>query len=593
MSDNSTTSRPVIFPRNLTARAHHRVLGNPDISRPEDSVANCFPGLDMDLRNLDRRFFPGLVFEFISSGYIDEQQRPGALLLYPDGLGDTDLRPEYLDELTAEQRALIAPLRKILYFRLFRELRETLSAGVWYLDWVEQGGRRIAMSQPQPDGRHLPLDGLVVWRIVRGLEPGEVKIGLVRRDAKGTTLELTGWRRLFTSPLTGVLSGAYQPGELLMSMCSPWQHDFRDCACHYWASNRPDIVHGEVAIGAEMLPGDVPEAPEIAQTRLDWMRADRSPAAASATLSTLEANRPYQMDHFQINRTWQDLNIVLNNTEIGALHLPESVQTAEPFATAGELYAMLRDHLAPLEMTLALEYLYARFSLIPANAPADPRWPDVTRHAEFVRHRLLIIAVSEMQHVRWANELLWALANADSKLGPYTPVLTPAEDVPLRGRNTRKRDLRRLEPETLQQFIATESRSATIDGLYAQVVVTLGQPGYPRHLRELASRIIADGVQHYSRFRDIDVVLKLYAKIDPKPYLRLLTPGTPEQAGTALAIYETIQRNLADGYAAMAANDFAAGGTAIAAARSVMTTLLEEGEKLAEAGIGIPFWPTP
>ena len=47
-----------IFPRNLTALAEYLVPGNPVITRPEDAVANCFPGLEIDIRNLDRRFFP-------------------------------------------------------------------------------------------------------------------------------------------------------------------------------------------------------------------------------------------------------------------------------------------------------------------------------------------------------------------------------------------------------------------------------------------------------------------------------------------------------------------------------------------------------
>src|SRR5215472_5260807 len=57
-----------IFPRNLTARAEFQVVGNPIVTRPEDAVANCFPGLELDVRNLDRRFFPGLVFNFIDQG---------------------------------------------------------------------------------------------------------------------------------------------------------------------------------------------------------------------------------------------------------------------------------------------------------------------------------------------------------------------------------------------------------------------------------------------------------------------------------------------------------------------------------------------
>ena len=57
-----------ILPRNLTARAAYNVPGNPPSTRPESGVANCYPGLEYDHRNLDRRFFPGLVFEFVSQG---------------------------------------------------------------------------------------------------------------------------------------------------------------------------------------------------------------------------------------------------------------------------------------------------------------------------------------------------------------------------------------------------------------------------------------------------------------------------------------------------------------------------------------------
>jgi hypothetical protein len=53
-----------IFPRNLTARAGYIVTGNPTNSRPEAGVDNCFPGLEFDQRNLDQRFFPGLVFYY-------------------------------------------------------------------------------------------------------------------------------------------------------------------------------------------------------------------------------------------------------------------------------------------------------------------------------------------------------------------------------------------------------------------------------------------------------------------------------------------------------------------------------------------------
>lgn len=40
----------------------------------------------------------------------------------------------------------------------------------------------------------------------------------------------------------GVINPAIPVGELQSTMCTPWQYDFRDCKCYYWASNRPDVV---------------------------------------------------------------------------------------------------------------------------------------------------------------------------------------------------------------------------------------------------------------------------------------------------------------------------------------------------------------
>jgi hypothetical protein len=111
---------------------------------------------------------------------------------------------------------------------------------------------------------------------------------------------------------------------------------------------------------------------------------------------------------------------------------------------------------------------------------------------------------------------------------------------------------------------------------------------YPQHLKDLASRIANDGMEHYSRLRDIRRVLQLYTGATPPyPYLRPVTPGTPEQAASALARYAEVVRNLTAGYADMAHGAFDAGGRSIAAARAAMNALLDEGERLAAAGIGI------
>src|SRR4051812_29910017 len=49
------------------ARVTQTVAGNPASTRLESGIGNCFPGLECDLRNLERRFFPFLEMDFVQN----------------------------------------------------------------------------------------------------------------------------------------------------------------------------------------------------------------------------------------------------------------------------------------------------------------------------------------------------------------------------------------------------------------------------------------------------------------------------------------------------------------------------------------------
>jgi hypothetical protein len=54
--------------------------------------------------------------------------------------------------------------------------------------------------------------------------------------------------RHFFEDETAVISRALaDAGELTQGLCSPWQNDYRECSCYYWASARPDYVNIEPA----------------------------------------------------------------------------------------------------------------------------------------------------------------------------------------------------------------------------------------------------------------------------------------------------------------------------------------------------------
>ncbi len=446
-------------------------------------------------------------------------------------------------------------------------------------------------------GETLPMDGLFVWCLIRGLEPkAAVTLCLHQRDAQSANMIFHGIRRNFTDPVTGVISLAYQPGEMLQSLCSPWQHDFRDCYCHYWASNHPDIVFGELLPGEAKLPDGQPADPLQATTRLDWLRAERSPAMAGWARDSFVLNRPFQYDAFQINAAWHKLNIVINNVEIGDDYTPPGQEAAEPFKDPVELAEALCKHLAPLEMALAFEYLYARSSLLTEeearSRPGDQAAKDRAAVCLiYARHFVLLTAASEMQHLRWANELLWRLYQEKLVPGNYVPVLTAARDIPQPAKKVRRPlEMRRLEPQTLQDFIDIERPSGAIDGAYARVIATLrSDMRYPIQMQQLAERIANDGMGHERQFLDMRAVLRRMP--GESSYLRELKradPGDPTIA-TAMRHFRNIKSELDTAFRSGADRDLPAMGKSLNAARDLMDKLLAETDRLALTGVGFPY----
>lgn len=583
-----------IFPRNLTARAAKQVVGNPVNTRLESGVGNCYPGLEFDQRNLDRRFFAGLVFEFVSQADADtpDSTRSGALMLRVE-LTDPELNP-----VIHASNPDIAEAAKKLQPAL-REANNNLSKGVWYLDTLEQGGIRIPLYETDTlDGNIVPLDGIFVWRLVRSLQPGLIKIKLVQRIAPDenppslTEIELSGWRRVFVDEKTGVIGQVYQPGELTQSLCSPWQHDFRDCGCHYWASNHPDIVLGEDTLGEPTLASGASADPERANTPIDWLRSDRTPASRAAALSTMGDNRAFQMDHYEISQRWQELAIVLRGKEISQIYRAPTADTANPYENPDVLAAKL-SQLAGLEHVLCLEYLYAMYSVLSPEEAIATTWPKLKDDVTFVRHELLQIAVSEMRHLRWVNQLLWELDHAGLTKVVYGPALGVACDIPIAEGYTRPRSLRPLNQSALADFIAAEASSGNIDGQYARVLATLRLPEYPNTLYQLAGRIIADGVEHFSKFSEIETVLRPYhrdseANDATPPYLKNITLAPSEIPDTQQAL-DAYQRLIADLKVAYKKGDMEDAGSIISA-RQEMMSLDAIAKNLASQGFGIPFF---
>lgn len=568
------------------------VLGNPASSLLESGVGNCYPGLEFDLRQLDMRFFPGIVFEFRGIEPSGPDGTQGACLVYSEVETDSAFEAD-LPWLHTLKTALNGPQGA------------ALGSGTWWLHWVEQYGRRIELYDADVFQNAVwltPYEGETVWWVVRGIEAdsedtvADLTIALSQRDGNGQPTGLPvilhGKRRRYLDA-DGVIPDVYRPGELTASMCSPWTHDFRDCACQYWAANHPDVVLGPVHGAAE------PDGTSAADARqavafLDWMRR-RGPRDDVSAAPSLEQARPDQYDPLEFNMKWEELDFVLQGIETKGTAAKGDPDTPDdPYRSTADIIHDLTTDLAPLEFTLSMAYLYAHFSLRTPDevTPAQRRvWPDLADDLTAARQMILSVALSEMTHMRWDNQILWLLHRAGHypKGTAYKPVIRP---VP-KDRADPPRSLQRATLGVIQGFVDIERPRRAIDTEYARLVHALRQGGgsYPEGLYELAVRIDSDGLQHFQKFRDVALILSRYAA-DESLFLRPITLAGPDDdsVAPALALVDQIVDALTEGYAAEAADDMRGAEAANLSSRTAMRDLMAEWDRLARDGIGLPIF---
>ena len=319
-----------MLPRNRTARlAQARAAGNPAVTELESGVGNCFPGLELDLRNLERRFFPHLCVDFVGGQVVVTEV-----------------------ELAAARVALTpGPLLNAL-----TRIAADLPSATWRItalsgEFSGHGTRSWRVRDLGADSS-TPSDA---WTAVRLLRPGtEVLVSLAREPLTAAGPNRFDLRAVRVSYLTddGAFAEMFEPGELTQSLCSPWTHDFRDCGCWYWASNHPDLVQ------PALPPGIAADDPRWGRRTL-WLRSDREldpPAPA-------DVNHTGEMLHHEINSRWEDLDIVVDGREQRIAYEPSAL-TGTPLPPQ-QLIATLR-YAAAVELAVMLEYLSAVYSLNPS-----------------------------------------------------------------------------------------------------------------------------------------------------------------------------------------------------------------------------------
>lgn len=195
---------PEIKPKNISAQLEYHGRGNPPGAHPSSSIANCFPGLEFDFRNIWKKLLAGI--ELHESEIIVVNVEPGS---------------------EAEQQGVAVGniLTMIDAFSTVGEVRGPRTVGApdelftaTGLEWTNAVSEVLSKAGQKVRCRFVTTSG----EIEAELEVNKLFDGAV------------------------ITENAAAPGVLTQGLCSPWQADYLECGCYYWAASRPDFVNVEI-----------------------------------------------------------------------------------------------------------------------------------------------------------------------------------------------------------------------------------------------------------------------------------------------------------------------------------------------------------
>lgn len=210
---------PPLARDNLLAQLHHRGAGNPFCVLPRSAISNCFPGLEFDFRNLWRRAFVGLVL-LENNNYVAAAEEAkyeklvGHRLVRVDGRATTVVTqgPVFPGGPSGTLATATNPNAAS-----FMEWSNLLAAV------LQKAGQSVECEFTKEAS-----DTEVVWS-------DELPTVKVKLKVRG----------FFEGRSAAIATDVLKPGELTQGLCAPWQNDYRECACYYWAASRPDYVNVE------------------------------------------------------------------------------------------------------------------------------------------------------------------------------------------------------------------------------------------------------------------------------------------------------------------------------------------------------------
>ncbi|MFE8604471.1 hypothetical protein [Archangium violaceum] len=276
-------------PKNLSAQLRYRAAGNPPGTLPSSAISNCFPGLEFDFRSVWRRIFVGITMHEADNYVLDAEPR------FKDLVGHRLLRVDgkpLVVPVMGPQRPGSDPIQLTT---------STNPEGVTFMEW----SNALAELLQTKAGKKVRCE----FTLEKSKYPAAIP-----KDKNQLRVEELELRPFFAKgeqgPLAVIAEELAEPGELTQGLCSPWQNDYRECACYYWAASRPDYVNVE-------------QGPQGTSVGINWLQKDRGPEAPQQyVLDNREDTRLVSYD--DLFRHWQEsLHFQVEGHDQDVVTLPE------------------------------------------------------------------------------------------------------------------------------------------------------------------------------------------------------------------------------------------------------------------------------
>jgi hypothetical protein len=255
-----------VRPVNLAAQLQYRAKGNPPSTKPDTAISNAYPGLEMDFRNAWRRILDGIILHESLNFVLEAEREEYA-----------ELKGMFL--LTVHGLELTAPVTGPNADGTPGPLPDAFGSDRMALEW----SNALAAVIQSASGEEVEC----LFRSIDG------KTQLTRR------LRV----RHFFEPGTPVIArDIAEPGAFTQSLCAPWQNDYRECACFYWAASRPDFVNVEVG-------------PNGTTAGHNWMQKDRTADTPKIYISD-DWLDDRLLSHLDLVRDWEKaLRFIIANQD--------------------------------------------------------------------------------------------------------------------------------------------------------------------------------------------------------------------------------------------------------------------------------------